>query len=115
MNIFAFALWANFGNRLFVSAVMTFHAVAGFVEGHGDRAVLALKRLATGAAQDYRRISAAVEQNHGLLAAFQALGDLFYQRPGKELIIASSLELKLHVHDLNLRQGTPLHPLLQFN
>src|SRR5262249_41174274 len=67
INVFTAALGTNLGNSLLVSAIVAFHAVAGFMERHGDGAVLALQRLATGPAQNNGRITTTVKQDHRLL------------------------------------------------
>src|SRR5207244_3618251 len=53
INVLAAARGAVLGDRLPISTVVALHAVRRFVKRHGDRAVLALQRLAAGAAQHY--------------------------------------------------------------
>ena len=73
IDILAAAMDARLGHRGGESAVVAFHAVRALVMRHRNRAVLALQRLAAGAAQRHRRISPPVEQHHDLLFAFEPL------------------------------------------
>src|SRR5215470_3816128 len=79
MNVLAVAGRAPFGHGLAITAVVALHALSGLVKGQSDTAILALQDFAARPAQHHRRISAAVEQDHGLFAALQAFADFAYQ------------------------------------
>ncbi len=74
-----------------------------------DGAVLALQRLAAGAAEHDRRIAAAVEQHHHLFFALEAVFDFLRQLARDDLLVAGFLKLLAHVDDFNFRQRALLH------
>ncbi len=112
--MFAVASGTAFWHSLFVAAVMALHAMRGLVEGQGDGAVLALQRLPARPAQNDGGIATAVQQNHGLLAALQALADFADQPLRKErvFILAFAPDLEFHVHQFHFRQRAAFHPFL---
>ena len=73
------------------------------------------QRLAAGAAQHHGRISAAIEQHHDLLFAFEALFDLRRQLARDDLLVAGFLKFLAHVDDLDFRQRTLLHAVGQLD
>ena len=82
------ALGAVARDLLGVVAVVAQHAPVAPVIGQRDRAVDALHALAAGAAGDEAGKSAPVEQQHGLLAVFQALPSPLHQRARKGGLLA---------------------------
>ena len=96
-------------------AIVANHFVLALVMRHRDGAVLALQRLAAGAAQHHRRISAPVEQHHDLLFMFQPLADFLRQLARDDLLVSGFLELLAHVDDFDFRQRTPLHAIRQLD
>src|SRR5260370_26352580 len=84
------------------------------MKGQRDGAVYALKSLATGAAGDEARKAAAVEQQHGLLAVFEALGSSGGERARKGRLFARLEKLLAHIDDLDHRHGPAFDSLRQF-
>src|SRR5262245_10241390 len=87
------------GHGLLIPAVVAVHAITRLVIGERDSTVLALQGLATRPAENDRRVSASVEQNHGLLAPLQACADFADQLPGKKRVFTLLPKFKLHVYD----------------
>src|SRR5438094_6980980 len=87
------------------------------VVGERDGAVFALHRLAAGAAEHDGGVSAAVEQDHSLFAAREALANGLCEATGKEhlLFFILLLELGAHVEDLDLRQRALLDAFAQLD
>src|SRR5579872_6762882 len=79
----ALAFRADGRHTLGIPAIMAEQAAVAPMIGEGNRAVSALYALAAGAAGYKARKTAAVEQQHGLLAVFDALADGFHQTPRK--------------------------------
>ena len=85
------------------------------VMSEGNGAVLALQSLAAGAAQHHGRISAAIEQDHDLLFAVEALFDLRGEFARDDLLVAGFLEFLAHVDDFDFRQRTLLDAVGQLD
>src|SRR4029077_4212650 len=83
--------------------------------GKRDGTILALKSLAASAAQNYRGISAPVEQNHHLLFLGEALLDLGSQFARDDLLVPSFLEFLPHVDDFNFGQRALLDAVRQLD
>src|SRR6185437_13607856 len=81
----------------------------------GDGAVLALELGAAGAAHDGEGVTAAVEQNDGLLAAFEGSLRLLYEGARKEIFAAGLLKFLAHVDELDFRHGALRDALAHFN
>src|SRR5258708_1006686 len=84
------------------------------MKGQGDGAIHALQALPTGAAGDEARKPAAIEQEHGLLAIFEALGYRGGERARKRRLLARLEKFLTHVDDLDHRHGPPLDSLGKF-
>ncbi len=98
-----------------VVAVVAQHAAVAPVIGERDRAIDAFQSLATRAARDEARKSAAVEQQHGLLAMLQAFGDGLHQPARKRRQLARLQELLPHVDHFDVRHGPLLDALRKFD
>src|SRR6266700_6854497 len=103
----------SLGNSLFVSTIVALHPVRALMEGHGNGTVLALQDLTARPAKHGGGISAAVQQDHGLLPAIQTLRNFPYELRGEYLVFSGALEFELHVHQLDLRQRPALYALSQ--
>src|SRR5438046_10673703 len=90
------------GRRPAVSAVVADERIGTLVVGKGNSAIPALHGLAAGAAEDDRGVSAPVQQDHGLLVAFQALAHLLRQLPGTDALFPGPLKLRPHGHAAHL-------------
>src|SRR5258708_39021430 len=99
--MFAVTCQTSLGNSLFVSTIVALHPVRALVKRHGDGTVLALQDLTARPAKHGGRISAAVEQDHSLLAAIQTLRNFLYELCGEDLVFSGALEFKFHVDQLN--------------
>ena len=96
VEVLAVALGAALGHGSFVTAIVTFEALAdggavgswrdGLVVGEGDGAVLALELFAAGAAHDDEGVSAAVEEDDGLLAAIERGLGFVDEGAGEEML-----------------------------
>ncbi len=115
IQILAPALRAHRRHLLRVIAVVAQHAPVAPVIGQRDRAIHAFQPLAAGAARDEARKPAPVEQQHGLLAALQALVDGLHQAPRKRRQFARLQELLPHVDHFDVRHGPLLDALGQFD
>jgi hypothetical protein len=115
INILAAAVDAGFGHGRGIATIVANHFVLALVMSERDGAVLAFERLAAGAAQHHRRISPAIEQNHDLLFAVEALFDLRGEFARDDLLVAGFLEFLPHVDDLDLGQRTLLHAVGQLD
>ena len=115
IDVLAAAVDAGFGHGRGVSAVVAVHLVLALVMGQRDGAVLAFELFAAGAAQDDRRISAAVEQDHDLLFALEAFFDFFGQLARDDLLVSGFLKLLPHVDDFDFGQRALLHAVGQFD
>ncbi len=98
-----------------VVAVVAKHAAVAPVIGQRDGAIDALQPLAAGAARNEARKSAAVEQQHGLLAALQTLGDGLHQPPRKCRLLARLQKLLPHVDHFDVRHGPLLDAFRQLD
>ncbi len=83
--------------------------------GERDGAVLTFEFLAAGAAEDDRRISAAVEQDHDLLFAVEALFDFGGQLARDDLLLAGFLEFLAHVDDFDFGKRTLFDAIGEFD
>ncbi len=85
-----------------------------------NRAILAFKLFAAGATDDRKRVTASIEQNQRLLAAFERVAGLLYKRPGKKLLTMAGfrprlLKLAPHVDQFHLGQRAIHHTVLDFD
>ena len=71
------------------------------MKGQRDRTVDAFKARTAGTARDEARKAAAVEQQHGLLAVFEAFGYGSGERARKSGLLARFEKLLAHVDDLD--------------
>ena len=83
--------------------------------GERDGAVLAFEFLAAGAAEHDGRISAAVEQDHDLLFAVEALFDFGGKFARDDLLVAGLLKFLAHVDDFDFGQRTLFDAIGQFD
>ena len=97
------------------AAVVANHFVFALVMGERDGAVPAFELLAAGAAEDDRRISAAVEQDHDLLFTVEALFDFGGEFARDDLLVPGFLELLAHVDDFDFGQRALLDAVGQFD
>ena len=98
-----------------VAAIVADHFVFALVVGEGDGAVLAFEFLAAGAAEDDGRISTAVEQDHDLLFAVEALFDFGGEFARDDLLVAGFLELLAHVDDFDFGERPLFHAIGQLD
>src|SRR3954463_3185389 len=98
MQVLAAALRTRPRHRPLVSAVMALQLVRALVIGERDGAVVALDLLAARAAQHDGGISAAVQQDHRLLAALETRRDLFRQLAREQMVFTRLRKLDLHVY-----------------
>src|SRR5512141_1629550 len=105
----------RFGNGSSVSAIVADHLVLALVMGERNGAVLAFKFLAASATENYRRISAPVEQDHDLLLAFEAVLDFVSELARDDLLAAGLLELHAHVDDFDFGERALFHTIRKFN
>src|SRR6266478_6469877 len=117
MDVLALAFGADLGDAAFESAVVALELMVALVMGDRDGAVLALHGWAAGPAEHYRRVAAAVEQDHRLLTPGETLADGLCQSAGKEdsLFFVLLLEFGAHVEDLDLGKRPLLDALAQFD
>src|SRR4051812_8841811 len=117
IDVLALAVRTNLGDRTFESAIVAFEFVVALVMRERDGAVLALHSLATGAAEDYGCVAAAVKEHHRLLATREAFADGLRQPAGEKNVFFLILLLKLraHVEDFNFGKRPLLHPLTQLD
>src|SRR5271154_6669048 len=102
----AVAIRAALGHSSFVTAIVTFQALAHrrvtvdrchrLVVGERDRTVLALQLLAASAAHDNEGVAAAVEQDDGLLAAIERGLGLVDEGAREEMLLACLLKFTAH-------------------
>src|SRR5579872_3415541 len=110
----ALAFRADGRHTLGIPAIMAEQAAVAPMIGEGNRAVSALYALAAGAAGYKARKTAAVEQQHGLLAVFDALADGFHQTPRKGGLLSRFEEFLAHIDQVDARQRPFLDTLRQF-
>ncbi len=87
-----------------MAAVVAFHSAIALVVRHRDSAVLTFKFLSARAAQNDRRVPAAVEENHHLLAFFETFADFLGEFARDHLLLPGFLKLLAHVDDLDFRE-----------
>ncbi len=97
------------------AAVVADHFVLALVMGERDGAVLAFEFLAAGAAENDGGISAAVEQDHDLLFAVEALFDFGSEFARDDLLLAGFLEFLAHVDDFDFGQRALLDTIGEFD
>src|SRR3982751_4589468 len=102
-------------HRRHESAVVTFQSAMRFVMGKGNGTIAALELFTAGTAQDDWRISAAIEQYHGLLVSLKAQPDLFDELARDDLLVAGFLKLLPHVDEFHFRQRPLLDPIGHFD
>ena len=109
MNVFAITFRTSRGRAAGQPAVVTQQLLDRTMIGHRDAAGVALKRESAMTAQEKRRVTAAVEKNHRLLAAIEAGIYRFKQPARKDNLLAFGSIFFPHVHDLDGGQGAALH------
>ena len=85
------------------------------VVGERDGAVLAFELLAAGAAEHNGRISAAIQQDHDLLFAFETVFNFGGELARDDLLVAGLLKFLAHVDDFDFGQRTLLHAIGKFD
>ena len=94
---------------------MTLHLARSFVMRERDGAILALEGFATRATEHERRVAAAIEQDHHLLAAVQPLFNFLGQLARDHLLMTGFLEFLPHVDEFDFRQWPLLHSIRQLD
>ena len=79
VDVFAVTLRATFGRTPRKAAIVAQQLFDGTVIGHRNAARVALECKTTVAAKQERRVTAAVEKNHRLLAPLEARADRLQQ------------------------------------
>ena len=92
-----------------IAAVVAFEALAAFVIGERDAAILALHERAATAAEQRPRIAAAIDEHHGLRALFEAQGDGRAQRLGNGRGAMLAAKFLAQIHDANFRERAVFH------
>ena len=115
LHVLAGALGTGLRHRARIAAVVALEHAAALVMSHGNGAVLALHRVAAGAAENECRIAAAVQQQHDLFPARQAFADVAGELARDELFVAGFAELFAHVENFNFGQRAALDAIRQLD
>ena len=114
LDIPSFAFGASHRRKHLIAAVMAFQQIFGLVIRHRHIALRAFNDVSARAAGHERRMPAAIDEQHCLLARVQTIAQRRSELSGENRMIAP-FKFAAHIDQLDLRHGSSHHALTQFD